>query len=350
MPGNAIWSVGSDRKPVVGREKPAEAGADAGADADAGTNLGAVAAAAALGARRAPTIGVRAAPTISATAIARALGRRRPRPPSRASATGTELALASLPRRPGFDIDSRISLPARHPAMPVCGVQTIEDVSTQAVRFAEQWMIEILLGVAAHAQALHHLARALIAHRGERNDLPQLALAEAERQRRRGRLARKAPTPVGPCQAPADLDSGREGNRDVHGGEARESDEELLLRKLDRPEAVAPPLEARLRPLDHRDALGSRERRREVLHHVLVGVHRGKRLAVACQPAPQQQPLRPQSRADLHARDRRAGRLVRVRSCDHPSAPASVKAPSGEPRLAAHAEPAAAIPTKEREP
>src|SRR5580704_14444967 len=116
-------------------------------------------------------------------------------------------------------------------------------------------MVEILRRVAAHAQALHHPARAPIAYRGERHDLLQIALDETECDRRRGRLACKALTPEGSSQTPTDLDSRCEGDRDVHGGEAREADEAPLVRKLDGPQPVAAPFKARLRALDHRDAL-----------------------------------------------------------------------------------------------
>ena len=119
-------------------------------------------------------------------------------------------------------------------------------------------MVEVVVGVVAHPDPLHHRARAQVAGAGERDDLLEAGPVEAELERRATRLGRVAAAPGRPGQPPTDLDRRHEGGLEPGHREAREADELAARANLERPEAEAVPLEARLDRVDQLVALGPR--------------------------------------------------------------------------------------------
>src|SRR5882757_6350334 len=89
--------------------------------------------------------------------------------------------------------------------------------------------------------------------------------------------------------------------------QADETDERRrAIQQLDRPEAVAVPVEVPGDPLYEGVALLARLHGREVLHHLRIGVQRGERLEVGLAPFAQQQPFGPQHSMTLTASPPRA--------------------------------------------
>ena len=150
--------------------------------------------------------------------------------------------------------------------------------------------------VVPHAEPLHQPARALVAGGRVGDDLLQAECREAEIERCSGGLVRDPLAPVCARQAPARLDGRRERYVIRDRGEPDEAGQLAARLQLDRPQPVAVALEGGLQALDRKRGLRPRERLREVLHHLRVGVERRERIEILTPPAAQQQPLGAQLR------------------------------------------------------
>ena len=156
-------------------------------------------------------------------------------------------------------------------------------------------MVEVM-GVALHAQALHHGLRTQVGQRGERDDGLPMQRAEAVLQRRPRAFAGQALAPERPGEPPADFHAGRERQRRGGSVQPDEAHELATGKVLCRPEAPAAFLDQCLDPVCHGIALFTAEQCRKVLHDLWVGIQRGKGLPVAGLPLAQYQARCPQGR------------------------------------------------------
>src|SRR5215475_116098 len=98
-------------------------------------------------------------------------------------------------------------------------------------------MIEVPIGVAQHAEPLHHRARAAILRHGEGDHLGQVERLERKSQALEAGLGREALAPAAPLEAPADLDARRERGLERWGTQSHETDESRTGTQLRRPES-----------------------------------------------------------------------------------------------------------------
>ncbi len=102
-------------------------------------------------------------------------------------------------------------------------------------------------------------------------------------------LRRKALTPMLATKAPAHFDRRREMRLEGVAYQADEANELMAVKPFDRPEAVTMLIEAGLDSADEGIGLIPRQRRREMLHHLRVGVERREGRAVVVAPTTQEQ-------------------------------------------------------------
>ena len=153
-------------------------------------------------------------------------------------------------------------------------------------------MVEIVGGVAAHPEALHHGARANVSQCRERHDLLKAQRLEGEHQGCARCLGREALTPGLAGESPANLDGRLERGLERRARQAGEPDESPVLEALEgpEPEPVARPL--RLGRVGESIAGGTVSDAAQELGDIRVGVERCERLAVARQPATKEESLR----------------------------------------------------------
>ena len=100
-------------------------------------------------------------------------------------------------------------------------------------------MIEVVGGIAMHLDLLHHPPRLEVGRHGERHDLVEPELLEAEAQRGARGLRRVAAAPVLASQPPTDLDAGREVRLEARDRKPDEAEEVGGAGRLDRPQSEA---------------------------------------------------------------------------------------------------------------
>ena len=116
-------------------------------------------------------------------------------------------------------------------------------------------------------------------------------LQECEAERGSGGLACVALPPARVCEAPSDLDGGREVGVEGNRAQPDEADEGLAPLHLDRPQPIAVLIEVSA-DASHEDfALLARGGRGEVLHHPQVGIQFREGVEVRIPPRAQQQSL-----------------------------------------------------------
>ncbi len=167
----------------------------------------------------------------------------------------------------------------------------VEQVPAHLVPVGDRRVVEVLVRIARHADPLHHRPRALVRRRRERHQLVELEVGEREGRGGARRLAGVAVAPGAAGEPPAELHRGREVGIEADRLQARVADE--LAAGLERPQAPAALVEARLDLVDERVALLARHRRREMPHHLGIGVQRSERRPVGLLPAPHQKSLGP---------------------------------------------------------
>jgi hypothetical protein len=155
-------------------------------------------------------------------------------------------------------------------------------------------MIEIVLRIARHPEFFHHAPRAPVLRHGERDDLLEPGLLEAEFQRRHRALGRVAQAPMIEGQPVSQLNAGREGSLEARHRETDEADERSDARNFDRPEAESVLREVLPDLRRERIALRAIQRRRQELHDAGVRVEGREGLEVGVAPLPQHELLRPQ--------------------------------------------------------
>src|SRR2546423_8378129 len=100
-------------------------------------------------------------------------------------------------------------------------------------------MVEVVRRVARHSEPLHHPPRGLVEQRGERDDLVEVELFEAVRERRPPRLGCVAVPPIRACEPPPDLHRRREMRLEARAREPDEADEAGAAGDLDCPQSPA---------------------------------------------------------------------------------------------------------------
>src|ERR1700722_1534561 len=145
-------------------------------------------------------------------------------------------------------------------------------------------------GDLGQAQAAHDGLGRLVEHGGHGPDLRQAGAVEGDPDSGLRGLGGVAVMPGGPGQPPAHLQAAGAGHAVGHRIEAGEADERAGRGHLQRPQAVAALVEARLDAVDHRVAGRPVEGGREEAHGLGVAVKGGKGLAVRVFPAPHEQP------------------------------------------------------------
>jgi hypothetical protein len=186
---------------------------------------------------------------------------------------------------------------------------------------------EVLSRIVGHVETLHQAARASVDGSGVGDELAQAELVEREDDRGARRLTGDAPTPVATSQTPAELDRGRERDVDLDRVEPDVAREWRLTWDLHRPQAVSAVLEGALEALDRCFAARAGERRRVVLHHLLIGVERREVIDVGCSPAAQEQALGPQLPLGVHVGI--VGATRRLGSERGPSGPRPIRPRAG---------------------
>src|SRR3569832_578183 len=172
--------------------------------------------------------------------------------------------------------------------------KTIQHVAPQGMADGQQRVIEVLGGIARHAQPLHHAPRTDVVGGGEGHDLEQTQEDEAERQRgtHRHRGITVAPEWMG--QPPAELDArigGPKGRREFWDHQAGGPDERRHAGHFDRPQTETVARHVGSVAGGGRVALVQTERRAIWRHHPRSAVQGREGGDVIRPPRPQQQPV-----------------------------------------------------------
>src|SRR5439155_24504108 len=152
-------------------------------------------------------------------------------------------------------------------------------------------MVEVVLGPSAESELLHHVSRALVAGRRERDHLVLAERIEGVSERCPATLRRITVAPVLRDEPPPDLQHPTPEHR-VRRVQSDEADEWRDAGQFDGPEAEALLLHPRDDPVETGIGLLTRADPREVLHHPWVRVHRGERDPIALAPRTEQEALR----------------------------------------------------------
>src|SRR4051794_36399399 len=112
-------------------------------------------------------------------------------------------------------------------------------MATERVADRNARVVEVVGGIARHPEALHHAHRAGVPRRGERDDLLEAQLLEAEAERGPRAFRGVAEAPGVTRQPPADLDRGSEWGIECDLGEPGEPDERGVRSPLHRPQTPA---------------------------------------------------------------------------------------------------------------
>ena len=151
-------------------------------------------------------------------------------------------------------------------------------------------MVKVVGRVVAHPELLHDPLGAQVGRRREGHELLETQRAEGVSEYRTRSFGGEAAAPVRARQPPPDLDRRRERRLERHRVEADETDEGARRVVLDCPQAPSAPLEGSDDAVGEGIALHLRQRAREVLHHLGVGVECRERCQVAFAPAAKQEP------------------------------------------------------------
>ena len=157
-------------------------------------------------------------------------------------------------------------------------------MTPERVAFGQPWVVEIIGRVARHAEALHDGDRSRVRWYGERHDLIESHVVEAECQRSACRFSRITEAPVCASESPADLHARGEMGGESRNGKTDVTNEWRNTRHLDGPEAEAALLELSADACGERIALGAIQERRHVRHHFGVCIQLGERLEVLVTP------------------------------------------------------------------
>src|SRR5512144_2157646 len=103
----------------------------------------------------------------------------------------------------------------------------------------ERRMIEILRGIAAHAEALHDRSRSTVRHRGERHDFRESEGSKPVAKRQSGGLRCITVSPMIEGQTPPDFHAWREGRAEPCPCQSGKPDERGHNRDLDCPQTKA---------------------------------------------------------------------------------------------------------------
>src|SRR5205085_2974204 len=122
---------------------------------------------------------------------------------------------------------------------PVGTGQPVEHMPPQRMADRHARMLEIAGRVVAHPEPLHDPPGRLVELRGERHDLLQAELLEAEGDRSKARFGRVAVTPVLAREPPAHFDGGSEVLLEARPDEPDEADEARTADDLDGPQPPA---------------------------------------------------------------------------------------------------------------
>src|SRR5262252_1313219 len=159
--------------------------------------------------------------------------------------------------------------------------------------------IEVASGITDHADPLHYPPRPVVVGHGERDDLCQFDVFEAEPEGGASRLGRVALSPVRGGQPPSDLDTGHERCVELRDRQADEPSERRHAVDVHRPQSEAVHLEVPC------DALGAciallGGHRRQVFRNPRIGIQRRERHTVGGHPPPQQEPIGAQLSRQFH--------------------------------------------------
>lgn len=155
-------------------------------------------------------------------------------------------------------------------------------------------MLEVVGRVVTHAETLHDPPRTFVADRREGNDFVEAQLIEGEGDGCASAFGRIAASPVLACEAPADLDGGREVGVEARLCKANEADELSALDELRSPQPPSALRDQHSLALGDRIAVLAREQGREMAHHLRIGVQRCERLEIGVAPLPEHETRRPQ--------------------------------------------------------
>jgi len=136
----------------------------------------------------------------------------------------------------------------------------------------EERMRKVIGRVVRHAQPFHDSPRAMVRNRREGDDLVQPELLEAKGEGGACALSGVPVSPVFACEAPTDLHGRGEVGVKARLSQTYEAEEWGALYDLNRPQTPASVLNHPSRALCESVALRASERRREVAHHLRVGI------------------------------------------------------------------------------
>ncbi len=153
-------------------------------------------------------------------------------------------------------------------------------------------MVEVVGGIVAHTQPLHHSAGLIVDCSRERDDLVAAESIKAEGQRRAGRLGCIAVTPVATVKPPSNLNGWREVRFEPRLIEPDKTDERSDIDELDGPQSPTLAGDHGLNMGGELVALRLGQRRWEVPHDLGIRVESCERIEIGLPPLSEQKTWR----------------------------------------------------------